>query len=508
MSSVRTAATIDEQVQNDWTIMVFFAGDPHLSPSMTSQIKALKDAGFQKNTTVLVHYDPNEKGVGTTTFDINRQRKTQKGTIIGDGRDPFVRNLIEDSIPGVPKSATADQALEAFLNSAVEQHAAKHYLVFLTGHGMVVGNDVFLPDEHPETGVTLKRLGEILSTFSVKARDSGGAVELIGLHSCSMSAIEVAYELRGTAKYMMATEGVSFVASWPYRQLLKKLLNTVDEATTNNSKVDVDDLVLSIQRLSLHNSTDFMFSGLSADLCLCNLTNVEQMNAPLGRLTRALKRGLGDPRGLELITLAHLKAQSYWQETYTDLYDFCLCLQNQCVSDSPIQAEMAGACKDVIATLNESTRPESLIVQSDFFGPLFQYSHGLSIYFPWAKPIEDAPVIKGDDILGRYEKYAFTEVMKNDSWLSFLNAYFEATRRKSRLEEDQRMGVSGNGSKRPANIGGIVIGSTGISVAEALEPPKSSPPLGEGACTCSVKNYPMEFSSSPRAAQNPNPKEG
>src|SRR5689334_7012640 len=89
---------------NEWTIMVFFAGDPHLSPSMTAQLKAIKDAGFQENASVLVYYDPNERGVGTTTFDINSKRKkdllknNQKGTRIGDGKDPFVRNLVEDAL--------------------------------------------------------------------------------------------------------------------------------------------------------------------------------------------------------------------------------------------------------------------------------------------------------------------------------------------------------------------------------------------------------------------------
>jgi hypothetical protein len=33
---------------------------------------------------------------------------------------------------------------------------------------------------------------------------------------------------------------------------------------------------------------------------------------------------------------------------------------------------------------------------------------------------------------------------------------------------------------------------------------KASPPLG-GDCGCSVKNYPMQFILSPRAAQDPNP---
>ncbi len=510
MSSAQTQAP---QADNEWTIMIFFAGDPQLSPSMTAQLKAIKDAGFQANTTVLLHYDPNERGVATTTFEINRGRKAEIqgkgeiGTRIGDGKDPFVRNLIEDSIPGVSRSANAAQALSTFLINGLKNHQAKHYLVFLVGHGLVVGNDMFLPDNQPESGITLKQLGEILQWFRKGANMFQGEVELVGLHSCSMSAIEVAYELQGTAKYMLATEGTAFVASWPYRQLLKKILNTIDTAIENGVEVNVDDLVTSLQQLSLHNSTDFMFSGLSADLCLASLDveRINALNSPIRDLTKALKEGMNHRRGLELITMAHLKAQSYWQETYTDLYDFCLCLERQCDPTDQIQNNIRTACKKVQEMLAES--PKNVILQSDFFGPLYQYSHGLSVFFPWSRPVDDVPLVPDDDMIGRYKNYKFTTALGDDSWLSFLEEYFRKTQRDSREVEDGITVVAGTGSTASLSPNGNGIVSRSISVAEALEPVKSSPPLGDGTgCTCSVKNYPMEFLRSPRASQDPNGK--
>ena len=516
--------------ENDWTIMVFFAGDPLLSPSMTAQLKALKDAGFQDNTTVLVHYDPNERGIKTTTFEINRERKAQiqvkgeRGTRIGDGKDPFVRNLVEDSIEGVSKSANATQALRSFLINGLKYHRANHYVVFLVGHGVIVGNDFFLPDRSPESGITLKQLGEILKEFQHGAKLFDGEVELIGLHSCSMSGIEVAYELTGAAKYMLATEGPSFVSSWPYRQLLKKILNSIDLARKNDHPVDLNELVTSVQQLSLHNSTDFMFSGLSADVCLCSLDaeKMKQLNTPIRNLTKALKEGMKHRRGLELITFAHLQSQSYFQESYTDLYDFSLCLERQCDKADPVQQKMADACKALRAKLEES--PDNVIVQSDFFGPLFQYSHGLSIFFPWSRPIDDFPLTTEDSMLGRYQKYDFTQALGDDSWLSFLKDYFAATLRKSRQVEDGLMKSSANGDKQFVSMaanGNGVSGSNGSGGEQLDDPPrkdspaltkdspaleKDSPALLNSGCGCSVKNYPMQFSiKSPRAELEYNP---
>jgi Clostripain family len=557
MSAAQLEVKENEKPENEWTIMVFFAGDPHLSPSMTAQLKSLKDAGFQENATVLVHYDPNERGVATTTFEINRKRKmdlrtqleelgkNEPVTRIGDGKDPFVRNLLEDSINGAPRTANAVEALRTFLDIGASRYPAKHYVVFLVGHGIIVGNDAFLPDTQPPSGITLGQLGDIMRHF--KRSVSSGVVELIGMHSCSMSAMEVVYELKGTARYMMATEGVSFVTSWPYRQLLKKILNAIDlvkNPPTENGKyggrvevgkeeggvvnkvavaedVNADKLITSIHDLSVYNTRDFMFSGLSADLCLCRLDEgpVEALTAPLENLSKELKKALQTPRGLDLINLAHLEAQSYWQETYTDLYDFCLCLKRRCVD--PEQGPLGEACSAVLEILNEPAEPNpnSLIVQSDHFGPLFQYSHGLSIFFPWSRPKDDTPIVPGDDILGRYENYEFTKALGADSWLSFLEEYFKKTKRASRESEDEnREGqkrpkptMSGNGARDAIAIESV-FGAPTIGGVDALAPPdskaspalapdKASPALTSGSgCICSVKNYPMEFSLSPRAA--------
>lgn len=533
MSAAYTTARHEVEAENEWTIMVFFAGDQDLSPSMTSQLKAIKDAGFQKNSTVLIHYDPNKRGVGTVTFNINQKRKAdliadlQKGnknesaTRIGDGKDPFVRNLVEDVIPGAPKGASAAEALKMFLEMAEQRYPAKHYMIVLVGHGVVVGNDAFLPDSSPEnTAITLKQLGEILSGFQACVQFHGSTVELVGLHSCSMSALEVAYELKGSAKYLLATEGTSFVGSWPYRQMLKKILNTIDEAKKRNADVQIEQLIMAVQKLCLHNSTDFMFSGLSADLCLCSLRpeKVEELNEPLKNLTRALKEGLKSARGKEIIMLAHLKAQSYWQENYTDLYDFCLCLERQCNLADNVQKAMAEACKVLQDKLRETNRPDGLVVRSDFFGPLYQYSHGLSVYFPWAQPVQDSPALPGDDIMLRYKHYNFTKELGEDSWLSFLKEYFKETRRQSREMEDNPR-IAENGSRISRSTAEVVtIGSAGGSGVDALEPPKTSPDLGKISpdlgkispdlsylgCGCTVKNYPMQFTQSPRAAEDAN----
>lgn len=557
----------------EWTVMFFFAGDNELSPLVVSQLKALKEAGFHEDVDVLAHFDSNEPGVPTRIFDVNRNRKRVRRVMIGDGRDSFVRNLLDDAvlpeeIPGGPETpsgklrATLEQldirtsadALRSFLGFCRKHHRARNYILFLVGHGVAVGNDAFLPDDNPVSAITLADLQSILSEFN---NGEGGPLQLLALHSCGMSAIEVAYQLKGTARYMIGAEGISYVESWPHRQLLKRIFNFVDRAKGGTQWRDADsvdkqreeeadetnDARALVERLffhSLFNAADFMFSGYSLDLCLCNLDPQLFVDVPdsLSEKIRALvvrlKRALESDRGAELILLAHWESQSYWGESYTDLYDFCRCLRKRCglALDSvekygdeektvEIRAELKElmtACADVMLLLDRK-RPDKgrkrlslddrfskLVVHSCHFGPKYQYSHGLSVYFPWSVPVDDPETLaleqlralqSGSDgevqgILERYRGYLFNTELEStaegQSWLSFLEAYFKRTLRAKRLDED---GERSDEADVVFSIPGLngTVGAQSDNPTSALTGDKPTPSTGP-SCTCpSIKNY-------------------
>jgi hypothetical protein len=545
----------------EWTLMFYFAGDNELAPVIVSQLKAIKDAGFQKATDVLVYFDPNAMGVPTRIYDVNRRRKARaksRDTKVGDGKNPFVRNLNEDevdlqAITAGPKSATAalrraledadnlnaETALEHFLGFCRENHQAKRYMLFLVGHGMVVGNDAFLPDDNPVSAITLKKLGKILNKFTADVKEES-TFELLTLHSCSLSAVEVAYELKGTANYMMASEGFAFVATWPYRQLLKRIFHSVkrasrkaeEEATNNGADpnqadiephLDIQALVEKLYSLTLFNTTDFMLSGYSHDLALCNLKpeKVEALIKPIQKLVFELKKGLNasgrkgnsdaTQRGgriKELVLLAHWEAQSYWGESYTDLYDFCLCLSRRCSPQDPLHK----ACVAVMGQLEikrsgvRAERFEPLVIHSENFGPESQYSRGLSIFFPWSPPLEatakqpkagdEKYTGEGQGVLERYEEYAFTRDLGKNSWLSFLKAYFTQTQRQSRMKEDGR---TLRATRKSFNVGPNLFNPRGPFSRLSGDKPnpflsgeKPNPFVGKPNTCLSIKNYPRE----------------
>jgi hypothetical protein len=426
-----------------WTLMFFFASDNNLTSSMLYQLKSIKTAGYQMDTNVLVHFDPNERGTPSRIFEVNMLEKEAKHeTSIGDDEDPTVRDLADDQIEpelsdyeyqrnsGNYDNRSAEEALTHFLDLARTYYPADQYMLFLVGHGLIVGRDGFLPDENPNTAISLVELGTILRNFSREIGKNSEVLELIGMHSCSMSAVEVAYQLKGIANYMMGSEGLSYIGAWPYRRMVQKIFNAVDK----KRKVDVPDLLKKLHELCFHNTADVIFAGYSSDLCLISLDpkRVEALKGPIEKLSEALVAGLNDKRGQDSIVLAHWKSQSYYQELYTDLYDFCLCLSRNCADPdaNELQKAMKSACDSVMEVLTPETDGNAVgpIVQADFFGPDCQYSYGLSIYFPWTRPIEDAC----EHVIKNYQTYAFVTELGRGSWLQFLDAYFEKTSRPKR----------------------------------------------------------------------------
>src|SRR5262249_44043878 len=92
----------------------------------------------------------------------------QSSPAAGSGTDPAPEgsnNLSAETARHYDQSIS----LNTFLNLCATKYMAKHYMLFILGHGLVVGDDVFLFDEHAATNsVTLFELGIALNDFKNK----------------------------------------------------------------------------------------------------------------------------------------------------------------------------------------------------------------------------------------------------------------------------------------------------------------------------------------------------
>lgn len=578
------------------TVMIYQASDNPLAPAIVSQLKALKNAGFHQDVNVVAQFDPHTPDTPTHIFDVNRFNKLRypdKPYMMFAGNDPYVRNLVLDKLweedaegkemrgklqrvlakegrnyvapvpthnfakqttssngncpkgdaqtAAKPQPAAPTQELSPFfslgnfLDFCAQEYPAENYILFILGHGVLVANDVFLFDENGGEGsMSLKQLKEVLEWFRKKVGSQ--KLQLIGLHSCSMSSMELIYELQGLANNIIASQGPEFVNSWPNREILIRLIK--DQIATQNNRDEapsVDSTIDKIFDYILFHSYDFQLAGYSFDATWCRLNEVpKKITEAISELSLALRNGLTDATPLckQAILIAHWDAQSFWQEMYTDIRDFCLCLQRRCeeinksaTTEKEALQRIMTACEVVSNVLQNSrqrardVRAESgrngdakengegpLIVRSEFAGPEYQYSNGLSVYFPWSEPLDH-------DFWNR--EYPAYEFCRATGWDKFLQDYFRQTMRKPRFTEqpsfrevslEQQMleeitrklfNAAGGLSRHAGTLAGEKAGGgSALGQGEkagggsALEKPGGGSGTGIG-CDCpSIKNYP------------------
>ena len=471
-------------------------------------------------------------------------------------------------------------SLTNFLSFCREAYPARHYLLCILGHGQVVGNDTLLYDAHAnEHSLKLTELGQVLRCFSTDVRNDAepGQVEMILLHSCSMSAMEVAYELKGAANYMLASQGPLYVGNLPYKRILMRLFDALEnrsstedqnevhegqngeqsfvneasepvaeflrsrlttesaaaldrylQTTPHSNKlvaaivedvkkmqnggneevvengIDIKEVLRQIFFDCLYSSYDFQLAGYPFDMCLTDLTKVPETKGPIDTLVNSLINGLNEKNPTrkqirQLILLAHLDAQSFYQEEYVDLYDFCFRLRTRCeerqadLDNDDSLHQIYKACKGMMDMLEKGD--DKFVVRSSFAGAAFQYSHGHSIYFPWKKP-EDGKIF--DE---QYPEYRLTRETK---WRDFLNVYFNTTERETRAKEmkNAKLRAEKPQSKEEEFRRKVLalmgrIGDRALAAEGRLQKPGPDHPIGRFApddssgCNCpSIKNYP------------------
>lgn len=550
-------------------VIAYFDPQTPGTPTHTFDVNAIEKLKDPNNKVGYTGFKPNDSFVrsmmpdklwdkelsrdGSEIRDLVIQQQQVHGREFNPPRPPSYRD-----VPGKTAAATgngtdqkdtdahkdADQkgeqgpkrSLTAFLDFCAQNYQANHYMLFILGHGLIVGDDVFLYDEHSDShSLTLKALGEVLKEFrgKIQKQNSEAEFELASFHSCSMSSLELAYELRDSANYMLAAQGPAFVGSWPYTQILMRIFNEIDRskaepeaagdtdkgASTGKKTVQARSVEPMLQDLFdyvLHNSTDFMLAGYSFDLCLCDLRTISNSDAEerIRNFASALTLAVADSALKNCILLAHWKAQSYWQENYTDFYDFCFCLSECCdafataTGNAKPFEDLQQHCIRVMEVLaKRSTKhPDNGVRRAEFAGPDAQYSHGLSVYFPWAAPTADKTIARQYEGSKEQPGYQFNVT----GWYNFLKQYWgenpgDGTKREVHRSENDAITRSATLSKDDElleDMASLMFNEDGpLSTKGALDddpqPVKTRPtdPTGDD-CSCgSIKNYPHDTRS-------------
>ena len=463
-----------------WTVMVYLAGDNNLTSECLFALTEMKKALPGKRVHVIAQFDPQDDFLPTQRYEINRNgenttlfedvidearfnprsgeveftNESKRARLLGASRTKRAHGVREmfagvddlSTLPLVEEDTRDDtdtgspSTLYNFLSFCIEQYPADHYLAVLSGHAGGIETDYLLKDESTKGSLTFNEMREVFRQLQDDLE--GKPLDILGMDNCLMSMGEICYELRGLVDIVVGCESFSPASGWPYRQILERLRNDCARQNNSSKKSVKIKAAKGIVEEYVNYYSPYWLSGMSVSQSALDLTRVEELRQHVDLLAAAMEKELIEefnehPRKKgrssessfkDSLILAHWDAQSYNGERFVDLFDFCSCLEERTPSKN-----VAKRCRELRRFIQEE-----FVIKTSYSGATYQYSYGVSLYFPWAK------------IVSTYSNLDFVRGSKGTGWLRFLRTYTKLTRRLPRgMNEDEMAtmigGLSGVG---------------------------------------------------------------
>lgn len=445
-----------EKKTAQWTVMVYLAGDNNLTSECMFALTEMKKAALGEEINVIAQFDPSDPYLPTHRYEINRSsnRKDLYHDIIGCARYDERKREVKFRKESAKANALAKQrhscvrALEArldkvrltssqsdavitddtdtaspvtlynFISFCLQEYRAERYMLVLSGHAAGTERDYLLKDESSARSLTFNELKQVFMRVQQDRR--GKMIDIVGMDNCLMSMAEICYELRGLAEIVVGCESFSPTSGWPYKQILERLNCEFVDSELPAEKVNEEAAKAIVDEYVNYYST-YWVAGLSVTQSALKVTKVERLWKEVNQLGSLMERELVKEAGGRKATgknlkerqfansllLAHWETQSFNGEQFVDLFDLCECLETRV--DSKDVVEQCRVLKDFIR--------DEFVLKSCYCGAAFQYSYGVSIYFPWAQ------------VAASYWNLDFISDKKTNGWGSFLKTYTALTRR-------------------------------------------------------------------------------
>ncbi len=211
-------------------------------------------------------------------------------------------------------------------------------------------------DNHPQSYLTNKGLKEALLKAT---HHMGRKIDIVGMDACNMGMVEIGYQIRESADFLIASQDDIPNASWRYDQLLAQL--------TSNSHLLPRDLARLTTTTYVTAYRDYIEQPVT--LSAMDLTMCDAVRPLIQSLARMLGEAIDDLTKSAGIDQARRHVRSFGQNQFVDLVHLCEILTGVSGNQQLVQA--ASAFKAAFA---------SFLVSNSSAGE--SNCNGASIYFP------------------------------------------------------------------------------------------------------------------------------
>jgi hypothetical protein len=388
---------------NDWLVMLFLGADDDLFPFGQGLLDEAVKVGSNECVAVVAELNPTTTNAQTLRGQLLPGRRDMKKIGITDGGTESIIDFVDDS---KTRYEARNRALilwdhgNGWQNVHVFDHVADAIGVVRQHHQ---GHDPADGADGTAEPLFVNALRDVL--------DEKRGISIVGFDSCLMSMIEVAFQLRETAQFMVGSQHlVPAARGWPYEAILRALtldprmhpeavVRTIVTAFGGSYNGSNDAVTLSGLRLSAEvDRAVAAIDSLSREL----LTAIDKSDAAIANGVK----GAVDMRSE--IVYARRYTQSFGNRDYIDIISFCNQIQKRLLPTDRALNRAADLVKVAIARLVVRHTRSSAASVAD--------ANGISIYFP--DPFEGAQVVES------YEKLDFADTIYC-RWLPFLKVIVE-----------------------------------------------------------------------------------
>jgi hypothetical protein len=458
----KKAASKNESTNStkEWTIMIYMSGENNLNTDMVySMEKIRKSVNPNGKLNLFVYFDGATPDVPTLYCDFSDPKSTKQYYRSANINDPLYKPN-HKKWRAYDENSAAMESLANFVDWCVNKvehnpgkrkvrgRKAKRYALILSGHSLGFQNVGLFKDEESDYYMTLPKLRWMLNRLTgtrtelesmerdnarrrgyrcVKKSDRWienttpvlkKKLDILGFDSCVMGMLEVGYQFSSVAKTLIASEGSIPNAGWSYAEIFRCLSKNAEDSTDEVVKQFVSEFIATQDQNTL--------GGINVDMAAWNLANVPIVARSLGALGDALfdcfRKSKSTTYSLmrRLITYVHWSSQSYMLEQNVDLADFCSLLVDEIYSLEKEGLDLKKYTqieKVKAAALSVIKAVEKAIIIHGFSGGKYQYSRGISIFFPWSLAAYKVSKEAYDDLFFvRYTPFGL-------SWRDFIDLF-------------------------------------------------------------------------------------
>jgi len=359
-SSALSAAERLGQIETTWTFMFYMAADSKPELPWEDDLNEMEEAIQPPGTNIVALVDP----LGTGNSMLLR--------VVHDPNesDEIISQPLEDGgavIAGTEVMMADPGQLFAFVDFAAEEFPADRYVLVLWGHG--AGWRGLCPD-----GNYIMSLSELGDALEAVRQSVGRPLDMVVVDACAEATLEVLYEIREGAHYLVASELLMPYEGLPWNTILTEHARDTERPVADLGKVIVADYIDWSRFVSPYSATMGVFDLQAAD----DLFSVFESISVLGTRYDSIFH--------EHLRIAFEAAE--WYET-----DFCVDFQDlmRCVAEADLPLELrylahqaSGACSEMTVLFESYVHPDP------YDGIYARNASGITVYAPDSSYVDDA----------------------------------------------------------------------------------------------------------------------